>query len=137
MWLSSYSVLEERVGTRGPTTRQTGDGNESRKAPSQSLHRHLRLELSILAGPFFPPRLALTKHLAVYAEQFPTTEFNGVFYRTCISTMIKRVLHPRTPREFMQICDKESGLRVARPTTAFIEDPKPVREEPRRLPRSD
>ncbi len=33
-------------------------------------------------GPFFPPRLALTKHLAFYAEQFPTTELNGVFYRT-------------------------------------------------------
>jgi uncharacterized protein YecE (DUF72 family) len=33
-------------------------------------------------GPFFPPRLAMTKHLAFYAEQFPTTELNGVFYRT-------------------------------------------------------
>jgi len=33
-------------------------------------------------GPFFPRRLPLGKQLQYYAGQFPTTELNGVFYRT-------------------------------------------------------
>ncbi len=33
-------------------------------------------------GPFFPKRLPLGKQLEYYAGQFPTTELNGVFYRT-------------------------------------------------------
>ena len=33
-------------------------------------------------GPFFPKHLPLAKQLQYYAGQFPTTELNGVFYRT-------------------------------------------------------
>jgi len=33
-------------------------------------------------GPFFPKGLPLKNQLAYYASQFPTTELNGVFYRT-------------------------------------------------------
>jgi uncharacterized protein YecE (DUF72 family) len=33
-------------------------------------------------GPFFPKRLPLKHQLQYYASQFPTTELNGVFYRT-------------------------------------------------------
>jgi len=33
-------------------------------------------------GKFFPRRLALKHQLQYYASQFPTTELNGVFYRT-------------------------------------------------------
>jgi uncharacterized protein YecE (DUF72 family) len=33
-------------------------------------------------GPFFPEKLAARLHLQFYAEAFPTTELNGVFYRT-------------------------------------------------------
>ena len=33
-------------------------------------------------GPFFPKGLPLKKQLEYYATQFPTTELNGVFYRT-------------------------------------------------------
>jgi uncharacterized protein YecE (DUF72 family) len=33
-------------------------------------------------GPFFPPELRKKDHLRFYAENFPTTELNGVFYRT-------------------------------------------------------
>lgn len=33
-------------------------------------------------GPFFPKGLPLKKQLDYYAAQFPTTELNGVFYRT-------------------------------------------------------
>jgi uncharacterized protein YecE (DUF72 family) len=33
-------------------------------------------------GPFFPKGLPLAKQLEYYAGQFPTTELNGVFYRT-------------------------------------------------------
>jgi uncharacterized protein YecE (DUF72 family) len=35
-----------------------------------------------LAWPFFPKRLPLKYQLQYYASQFPTTELNGVFYRT-------------------------------------------------------
>lgn len=44
---------------------------------------------------------------------------------------------PKDAARFLQICYKESGLRVAR--AALREEPKiePVREEPRRLPRSN
>jgi len=30
-------------------------------------------------GPFFPKRLPLREQLQFYANQFPTTELNGVF----------------------------------------------------------
>jgi uncharacterized protein YecE (DUF72 family) len=33
-------------------------------------------------GPFFPKGLPLKGQLPYYASQFPTTELNGVFYRT-------------------------------------------------------
>jgi uncharacterized protein YecE (DUF72 family) len=33
-------------------------------------------------GPFFPDGLPARAHLEFYAEHFPTTELNGVFYRT-------------------------------------------------------
>jgi len=33
-------------------------------------------------GPFFPPGLPVKHQLQYYASQFPTTELNGVFYRT-------------------------------------------------------
>jgi uncharacterized protein YecE (DUF72 family) len=33
-------------------------------------------------GPFFPKGLPLKRQLQYYASQFPTTELNGVFYRT-------------------------------------------------------
>jgi uncharacterized protein YecE (DUF72 family) len=33
-------------------------------------------------GPFFPGELRITDQLRYYATQFPTTELNGVFYRT-------------------------------------------------------
>jgi uncharacterized protein YecE (DUF72 family) len=33
-------------------------------------------------GPFFPKDLPLKNQLQYYASQFPTTELNGVFYRT-------------------------------------------------------
>ena len=33
-------------------------------------------------GPFFPKGLPLKNQLQFYASQFPTTELNGVFYRT-------------------------------------------------------
>jgi uncharacterized protein YecE (DUF72 family) len=33
-------------------------------------------------GPFFPPDLPQRLHLEFYAQRFPTTELNGVFYRT-------------------------------------------------------
>jgi uncharacterized protein YecE (DUF72 family) len=33
-------------------------------------------------GPFFPKGLPLKNQLQYYASQFPTTELNGVFYRT-------------------------------------------------------
>jgi uncharacterized protein YecE (DUF72 family) len=33
-------------------------------------------------GPFFPEKLPAWRHLEFYAGNFPTTELNGVFYRT-------------------------------------------------------
>jgi uncharacterized protein YecE (DUF72 family) len=33
-------------------------------------------------GPFFPEKLPARLHLEFYAENFPTAELNGVFYRT-------------------------------------------------------
>jgi uncharacterized protein YecE (DUF72 family) len=33
-------------------------------------------------GPFFPKEVKVKDHLRYYATQFPTTELNGVFYRT-------------------------------------------------------
>src|SRR5690348_16722952 len=33
-------------------------------------------------GPFFPTQIRSADQLQFYASQFPTTELNGVFYRT-------------------------------------------------------
>jgi hypothetical protein len=33
-------------------------------------------------GPFYPPDVAKAKWLCWYADQFPTTQINGSFYRT-------------------------------------------------------
>src|ERR1700733_5855718 len=33
-------------------------------------------------GPFFPRDLPARRHLGFYSGRFPTTELNGVFYRT-------------------------------------------------------
>src|SRR4051794_38203423 len=33
-------------------------------------------------GPFFPPEVKAKDRLRFYATRFPTTELNGVFYRT-------------------------------------------------------
>ncbi|QPF83820.1 DUF72 domain-containing protein [Bradyrhizobium genosp. L] len=40
-------------------------------------------------GPFFPDRLPLKRQLDYYASQFPTTELNGVFYRTPTEQAVK------------------------------------------------
>jgi uncharacterized protein YecE (DUF72 family) len=40
-------------------------------------------------GPFFPKRLPLKEQLQFYAGQFPTTELNGVFYRTPTPEAVK------------------------------------------------
>ncbi|MEH2535524.1 uncharacterized protein YecE (DUF72 family) [Bradyrhizobium sp. AZCC 1588] len=40
-------------------------------------------------GPFFPEGLPLKEQLQFYADQFPTTELNGVFYRTPTPEAVK------------------------------------------------
>ncbi|MCK1636553.1 DUF72 domain-containing protein [Bradyrhizobium sp. 157] len=40
-------------------------------------------------GPFFPKGLPLKEQLKFYAGQFPTTELNGVFYRTPTPEAVK------------------------------------------------
>ncbi|HZP79473.1 MAG TPA: DUF72 domain-containing protein [Pseudolabrys sp.] len=40
-------------------------------------------------GPFFPDDLKSAAHLAFYATHFPTTELNGVFYRTPTEEAVK------------------------------------------------
>src|SRR4051795_2141835 len=40
-------------------------------------------------GPFFPNGLPLKNQLQYYASQFPTTELNGVFYRTPTPEAVK------------------------------------------------
>src|SRR5258706_8167596 len=40
-------------------------------------------------GPFFPKGLPLKSQLQYYASQFPTTELNGVFYRTPTPEAVK------------------------------------------------
>jgi uncharacterized protein YecE (DUF72 family) len=51
-------------------------------------------------GPFFPEKLPARSHLEFYAEHFPTTELNGVFYRTPTVEAV-RGWAERTPEEFV------------------------------------
>jgi uncharacterized protein YecE (DUF72 family) len=50
-------------------------------------------------GPFFPKTLPLKQQLAYYATQFPTTELNGVFYRTPTSKAV-RAWRDQTGKDF-------------------------------------
>jgi uncharacterized protein YecE (DUF72 family) len=51
-------------------------------------------------GPFFPPDLPKKSHLHFYAENFPTTELNGVFYRTPTLAAVQGWFE-RTPDDFV------------------------------------
>jgi len=51
-------------------------------------------------GPFFPKGLRAQDHLAFYAARFPTTELNGVFYRTPTTEAVKAWAE-RTPDDFV------------------------------------
>jgi uncharacterized protein YecE (DUF72 family) len=51
-------------------------------------------------GPFFPQKLPKQDHLSFYAEHFPTTELNGVFYRTP-SLEAVRGWREQTPDDFV------------------------------------
>jgi uncharacterized protein YecE (DUF72 family) len=51
-------------------------------------------------GPFFPKGLPLEEQLQFYAGQFPTTELNGVFYRTPTPEAVKS-WRAQTGREFV------------------------------------
>jgi uncharacterized protein YecE (DUF72 family) len=51
-------------------------------------------------GPFFPEGLPLKEQLEFYASQFPTTELNGVFYRTPTPEAVKG-WRRQTGREFV------------------------------------
>jgi uncharacterized protein YecE (DUF72 family) len=51
-------------------------------------------------GPFFPPELPKKSHLRFYAENFPTTELNGVFYRTPTLDAVQGWFE-RTPDDFV------------------------------------
>jgi uncharacterized protein YecE (DUF72 family) len=51
-------------------------------------------------GPFFPKGLPLKAQLQYYASQFPTTELNGVFYRTPTETAV-RDWKAQTGRDFV------------------------------------
>jgi uncharacterized protein YecE (DUF72 family) len=51
-------------------------------------------------GPFFPKHLPARGHLEFYARQFPTTELNGVFYRTPTEDSV-RGWAERTPKDFV------------------------------------
>jgi uncharacterized protein YecE (DUF72 family) len=50
-------------------------------------------------GPFFPRDLPEREHLQYYAQHFPTTELNGVFYRTPTEEAV-RGWAERTPENF-------------------------------------
>jgi uncharacterized protein YecE (DUF72 family) len=51
-------------------------------------------------GPFFPPEIKVKDHLRYYAAQFPTTELNGVFYRTPTVEAV-RGWRDQTPADFI------------------------------------
>ena len=51
-------------------------------------------------GPFFPKGLPLKKQLQFYAGEFPTTELNGVFYRTPTPEAVKG-WRAQTGRDFV------------------------------------
>ena len=51
-------------------------------------------------GPFFPSGLPLKNQLQFYASQFPTTELNGVFYRTPTAAAV-RSWEEQTGRNFV------------------------------------
>jgi len=51
-------------------------------------------------GPFFPRELMVRHQLQFYASQFPTTELNGVFYRTPTEDTVKN-WRSQTPRDFI------------------------------------
>jgi uncharacterized protein YecE (DUF72 family) len=51
-------------------------------------------------GPFFPANLPQRMHLEFYAEQFLSTELNGVFYRTPTIAAV-RDWAERTPKDFV------------------------------------
>jgi uncharacterized protein YecE (DUF72 family) len=51
-------------------------------------------------GPFFPITLPPRLHLQYYAERFPTTELNGVFYRTPSEEAV-RAWAAGTPDDFI------------------------------------
>jgi uncharacterized protein YecE (DUF72 family) len=51
-------------------------------------------------GPFFPKGLPLKQQLEYYAAQFPTTELNGVFYRTPTPAAVQS-WKEQTPADFV------------------------------------
>src|ERR1700687_1674642 len=51
-------------------------------------------------GPFFSEELRAKEHLRFYAEHFPTTELNGVFYRTPTEEAV-RAWRDGTPEHFL------------------------------------
>jgi len=51
-------------------------------------------------GPFFPPTLKQKEWLLFYTRQFPTTELNGVFYRTPTAEAVKG-WRDQTPDDFI------------------------------------
>jgi uncharacterized protein YecE (DUF72 family) len=51
-------------------------------------------------GPFFPQEVKIKDHLRYYATQFPTTELNGVFYRTPTVEAV-RGWREQTPADFV------------------------------------
>ena len=51
-------------------------------------------------GSFFPENVTLKDHLHFYATQFPTTELNGVFYRTPTTDAV-RGWREVTPDDFI------------------------------------
>jgi hypothetical protein len=52
------------------------------------------------SGSFFPPQLPTRLHLDYYSQHFPTTELDGVFYRTP-TTKAVRVWAEQTRQEFV------------------------------------
>jgi uncharacterized protein YecE (DUF72 family) len=53
-----------------------------------------------VARPFFPDGLPIVRQLQYYASQFPTTELNGVFYRTPTRDAVQS-WHDQTGRDFV------------------------------------
>lgn len=51
-------------------------------------------------GPFFPQNLPAKDHLSFYATRFPTTELNGVFYRTPTTDTVRK-WRKATPDDFV------------------------------------